>query len=65
MGRDTTITFRVTMQTAVAIATAARRMETTQKQVVCWALANAGVAVDPLDLTDATPKRGVRAPKRG
>jgi ribosomal protein S5 len=55
--RPTTLNLRVRESTVVALAAAARGHGLTMKQVVCQALAQAGVDVAPADLEDRTPRR--------
>lgn len=55
--RPTTLNLRVRMSTVAAIAAEARQHGLTQKQLVCRALAAAGVAVAASDLEDRTPRR--------
>jgi len=55
--RSTTLNLRLRMSTVEAITTEARQRGLTQKQLVCQALAAAGVAVTPSDLEDRTPRR--------
>jgi hypothetical protein len=42
---------------AIALAERAKAEGVTQKQFICRALEAAGVAMDPLDLEDRTPRR--------
>jgi len=55
--RSASLNLRLRMSTAEAITAEARDRGLTQKQVVCQALAAAGVAVTPSDLEDHTPRR--------
>jgi uncharacterized protein (DUF1778 family) len=55
--RPTTLNLRVRESTVAALAAAARDRGLTMKQVVCQALAQAGVDVAPADLEDRTPRR--------
>ena len=55
--RPTTLNLRLRMSTVEAITAAARERGFTQKQLVCHALAAAGVAVTASDLEDRTPRR--------
>lgn len=55
--RATTLNLRVRSSTIDALMAAARERGLTMKQVVCRALADAGVAVAPADLEDRTPRR--------
>jgi hypothetical protein len=55
--RSTTLNLRLRMSTVEAITTEARQRGLTQKQLVCQALAAAGVAITPSDLEDRTPRR--------
>ena len=54
---STTLNLRLRMSTVAAITAEARRRGLTQKQLVCQALAAAGVAVTASDLEDRTPRR--------
>jgi hypothetical protein len=56
-GRPTTLNVRIQSDTLAGITTRARDHGLTIKQVICGALANAGVNVNPLDLEDRTPRR--------
>jgi hypothetical protein len=53
----TTLNLRLRLSTVTALAAKAKAEGLTQKQVVCLALATAGVAVAPEDLEDRTPRR--------
>jgi hypothetical protein len=55
--RSTTLNLRLRMSTVEAITAEARQRGLTQKQLVCQALAAAGVAITPSDLEDRTPRR--------
>ncbi len=55
--RPTTLNLRIRESTVAALAAAARGRGLTMKQVVCQALADAGVEVAPVDLEDRTPRR--------
>ena len=55
--RPTTLNLRVRESTVAGIAAAARGQGLTMKQVVCRALADAGVQVASADLEDRTPRR--------
>jgi hypothetical protein len=55
--RPTTLNLRLRNSTVTAITTIARERGLTQKQLVCRALAAAGVAVAAADLEDRTPRR--------
>ena len=55
--RPTTLNVRMRTSTVAAITARARERGLTIKQVLCHALAEAGVSVDPLDLEDRTPRR--------
>jgi len=55
--RPTTLNLRLRMSTVEAITVEARQRGLTQKQLVCQALAAAGVAVTASDLEDRTPRR--------
>lgn len=54
---STTLNLRVRVSTIAAIAEKARTSGLTQKQVICRALAEAGVDVAANDLEDRTPRR--------
>lgn len=60
--RATTLNLRVRERTIAAILEVAKDRGLTMKQVVCQALASAGVSVAASDLEDRTPKRGDRRP---
>ena len=55
--RSTTLNLRLRLSTVEAITAEARQRGLTQKQLVCQALAAAGVAVTASDLEDRTPRR--------
>ncbi|MCW3476892.1 hypothetical protein [Limobrevibacterium gyesilva] len=55
--RPTTLNLRLRSSTVAALTAQARAEGLTQKQVVCRALAAAGLAVAPADLEDRTPRR--------
>jgi hypothetical protein len=55
--RPTTLNLRLRSTTVAALTARARAEGLTQKQVVCRALAAAGIAVAPADLEDRTPRR--------
>lgn len=55
--RPTTLNLRVRSTTLEALLSVARERSLTMKQVVCQALADAGVLVAPSDLEDRTPRR--------
>ena len=55
--RPTTLNLRVRESTIAALTAAARGRGLTMKQLVCQALAGAGVEVAPADLEDRTPRR--------
>ena len=55
--RPTTLNLRVRESTIAALTERARMEGHTLKQVVCLALAEAGVAVAAADLEDRTPRR--------
>jgi len=57
--RSTTLNLRLRTSTVAALARWAKETGQTQKQVVCRALAEAGVAVADEDLEDRTPRRRV------
>lgn len=48
---------RLRASTIAAIEARARADGATLKQVICWALAEAGIAVAPADLQNGTPRR--------
>ena len=54
---STTLNLRVRVSTITALAEKARASGLTQKQVICRALAEAGVDVAVNDLEDRTPRR--------
>lgn len=53
----TTLNLRVRVSTITALAERAKASGLTQKQVICRALADAGVHVAVKDLEDRTPRR--------
>lgn len=55
--RPTTLNLRLRMSTVTALTAKARAEGLTQKQVVCQALAAAGLDVASADLEDRTPRR--------
>jgi hypothetical protein len=55
--RSTTLNLRVRPSTINSLMRVARARQLTMKQVVCQALAAAGVAVAEADLEDRTPRR--------
>lgn len=55
--RATTLNLRLRTSTVAALARMAKETGQTQKQVVCRALADAGVEVAAGDLEDKTPRR--------
>jgi hypothetical protein len=55
--RPTTLNLRVRSTTIDALTAVARERGLTMKQVVCHALADAGVSVASADLEDRTPRR--------
>ncbi len=55
--RSTTLNLRLRLSTVEAITAEARQRGLTQKQLVCQALAAAGVTVTASDLEDRTPRR--------
>ena len=55
--RPTTLNLRLRTSTVIALTAKAKAEGLTQKQVVCLALAAAGIAVVPEDLEDRTPRR--------
>lgn len=57
-GGTAAVNMRLRQETIAALAAMARERGLTLKQVVCSALAEAGVAVAPADLEDRTPRRG-------
>jgi hypothetical protein len=56
--RPTTLNLRVRWSTIEALTANAHERGLTMKQVVCQALAAAGISVAPADLEDRTPRRG-------
>lgn len=57
--RATTLNIRLRTSTVAAVTSRARERGLTIKQVVCQALADAGVAVADADLEDRTPRRRI------
>jgi hypothetical protein len=55
--RPSTLNLRLRSSTVGAITAVARERGLTQKQLVCRALAAAGIAVAAADLEDRTPRR--------
>jgi hypothetical protein len=55
--RPTTLNLRLRSSTVLALTAKAKAEGLTQKQLVCRALAESGVAVAPADLEDRTPRR--------
>jgi len=55
--RPTTLNLRLRSSTVTALTARAKAEGLTQKQVVCRALAEAGLAVAASDLEDRTPRR--------
>lgn len=55
--RPATLNMRLRASTIEGVSQAARARGLTIKQVVCQALAEAGIQVAPADLEDRTPKR--------
>jgi hypothetical protein len=55
--RPTTLNLRVRSTTLEALMMVARERRLTMKQVVCRALADAGVPIASADLEDRTPRR--------
>jgi len=55
--RATTLNLRLRTSTVAALAWRAKETGQTQKQVVCRALADAGIEVAVEDLEDRTPRR--------
>ena len=53
----TTLNLRVRVSTVKALARKAKASGLTQKQIICRALAEAGVEVATADLEDRTPRR--------
>jgi len=54
---STTLNLRVRVSTITALARKVKASGLTQKQIICRALAEAGVEVAPADLEDRTPRR--------
>jgi len=59
--RTVLVNVKMAEESAIALAKQAAREGITQKQLICRALAAAGVPIDPLDLEDRTPRRRVEA----
>lgn len=59
--RTVLINIKVSVDLADALADRASEQRLTQKQVICRALADAGLPVDPLDLADRSPQRRRKA----
>jgi hypothetical protein len=55
--RPSTLNLRLRSSTIAAITSRARERKMTIKQVLCHALADAGIAVAEADLEDRTPRR--------
>lgn len=55
--RSTTLNLRLRTSTVAALARRAKETGQTQKQIVCRALTEAGIAVADEDLEDRTPRR--------
>ena len=53
------VNVKMAEESAVALAREAQARGITQKQLVCQALQAAGVAMDPLDLENRTPRRRI------
>jgi hypothetical protein len=56
--RPTTLNVRLRSSSVAAITSRARERGLTIKQVLAHALVKEGLAIDPLDLEDRTPRRG-------
>jgi hypothetical protein len=54
---STTLNLRVRVSTVMALAQKAKTSGLTQKQIICRALAEAGIEVAVKDLEDGTPRR--------
>ncbi len=54
---STTLNLRVRVSTVMALAQKAKTSGLTQKQIICRALAEAGIEVADKDLEDGTPRR--------
>lgn len=59
--RTLLVNVKMAEESAIALAKQAAEEGITQKQLICRALAAAGVPMDPLDLEDRTPRRRVAA----
>lgn len=59
--RTVLVNVKMAEESAIALAKQAAEEGITQKQLICRALAAAGVPIDPLDLEDRTPRRRVAA----
>ena len=59
--RAVLINVKLAEESAIALAKQAAAPGITQKQLICRALAAAGVPMDPLDLEDRTPRRRAAA----
>lgn len=59
--RTVLVNVKMDEQSAIALAKQAAEERITQKQLICRALAAAGVPIDPLDLEDRTPRRRATA----
>jgi len=59
--RTVLVNVKMAEESAIALAKQAAGEGITQKQIICRALAAAGVPIDPLDLEDRTPRRRVAA----
>lgn len=55
--RTVLVNVKIAEESAIAVAKKAAAEGITQKQLICRALAAAGVTMDPLDLEDRTPRR--------
>ena len=55
--RPATLNLRLRQSTIASLMTASRARGQTMKQLMCRALADAGVEVAPADLEDRTPRR--------
>jgi hypothetical protein len=59
--KATAFNMRLRMSTLAAVEARARQDGMTLKQVICRALADAGIEVAPADLEDGTPRRRMAA----
>jgi hypothetical protein len=59
--RTVLVNVKMAEESAIALAKQAAEEGITQKQLICRALAVAGVPMDPLDLEDRTPRRRAAA----